>query len=83
VSRVEPPAHDQFEVSIIGPGRGECVILHLGNNDWCVVDSCLDRNSSQPAAVEYLQSLGGDALGGVRLVIATHWHDDHIRGLAS
>jgi hypothetical protein len=67
----------------MGPGRGECVVVHLGNNDWCVVDSCIDRSSGLPVALDYLQSLNTDALSGVRMIIATHWHDDHIRGLAS
>lgn len=37
---------------------------------------------SQPVATEYLRNLGNDALAEVLLVIATHWPDDHIRGLA-
>lgn len=36
-----------------------------------------------PVAIEYLASLGTDTLDRVRLVVATHWHDDHIQGLAS
>jgi hypothetical protein len=83
VSRSSPPAADEFEVSIIGPGRGECVILHLGDNQWCIVDSCIPRSFSEAAAVEYLNGFQNDALAGVKLIVATHWHDDHIRGLAS
>ncbi len=78
-----PPDLDEFEISVIGPGRGECVILHLGNNEWCIIDSCISPGSSDSAAVKYLNSFGNGALDGVKLVIATHWHDDHIRGLAS
>jgi hypothetical protein len=33
--------------------------------------------------MQYLNSLASDALSGVRLIVATHWHDDHIRGLSS
>jgi hypothetical protein len=29
-----------------------------------------------------LRTFGTSALEGVKLVVATHWHDDHIRGLA-
>ncbi len=83
MTRPTPPAADELEISIIGPGRGECVILHLGNNDWCIVDSCISRDSHEPAALEYLKTLNTEALQGVRLVIASHWHDDHIRGLAT
>ncbi len=83
MSRSTPPKPDELEISVIGPGRGESILLHLGGNDWCVVDSCVARGGSEPAALEYLKSLGNDALRGIKLVIATHWHDDHIGGLAS
>ena len=65
----------------MGPGRGECVVLHLGNNDWCIVDSCIDRRTALPVALDYLENLSIDATSGVRMIVATHWHDDHIRGL--
>jgi len=83
MSRFIPPRSDELEVSIIGPGRGECVIVHLGENEWCIVDSCIPRGQREPAAIEYLRSLQQESLRRVRLVVATHWHDDHIRGLAS
>src|ERR1035437_522077 len=83
MSRDVPPKVDEFEISVIGPGRGECIVLHLGNNNWCVVDSCTGPGSSESAAVEYLSQFGEEALQGVRLLLATHWHDDHIRGIAS
>lgn len=83
MSRSTPPKLDELEVSIIGPGRGECVIVHLGGNVWCIVDSCIARGHSEPVAVEYLNSFENGALRRVRLIVATHWHDDHIRGLAS
>lgn len=76
-----PPDSDQIEVTTFGPGYGECIIVHLGNNNWIVVDSCIDSVSGQPAAVQYLRALGVDPKA-VRRVIATHWHDDHIRGMA-
>jgi hypothetical protein len=83
VARATPPNPDDLEISIIGPGRGECVILHLGNNEWCIVDSCIPRGLEESVATEYLSSFQNGALGGIKLVVATHWHDDHIRGLAS
>jgi Metallo-beta-lactamase superfamily len=83
MSRETPPLADELEVSVIGPGRGECIIVHLGDNEWCIVDSCVARGSDRPAAVEYLEGLAQGALEGVRLIVATHWHDDHIRGIAS
>jgi hypothetical protein len=83
VSRSTPPSTNEFEISVIGPGRGECVLLHLGDNEWCVVDSCTARGRTESVAIEYLNSFENGALDGVKIVVATHWHDDHIRGLAS
>ena len=83
MSRETPPSENDFELSVIGPGRGECIVVHLGNNNWCVVDSCLSSGSTMAAATEYLSAFGKDALEGVRLLVATHWHDDHIRGMSS
>src|SRR5262249_28944194 len=83
IARETPPLADELEVSIIGPGRGECVLIHLGDNDWCVVDSCISRGSNEPVATEYLRGFRNGALNNVKLIVATHWHDDHIRGLSS
>jgi hypothetical protein len=82
VSRSTPPHPEELEVSIIGPGRGECIVIHLGDNEWCIVDSCIPRGSPEPVAVEYLSAFQNGALSRVRLIVATHRHDDHIRGLA-
>jgi beta-lactamase superfamily II metal-dependent hydrolase len=78
-----PPKYDEFEVSVFGPGLGECILVHMGYNEWCMIDSCVARGRSLPAAVEYLNDLGQAALDGVLLVLATHWHDDHIGGIAT
>jgi hypothetical protein len=71
-----------LEVSVFGPGFGECIILHLGDSNWAVIDSCLDPASKQPAALLYLDCMGIDAAKSVQLVVATHWHDDHIQGIS-
>jgi len=81
--KVDPPSLDELEISLFGPGRGECVVVHLGNNDWLVVDSCLDNTSSQPVALRYLENLGVDPREAVQRVVVTHWHDDHIKGISA
>jgi beta-lactamase superfamily II metal-dependent hydrolase len=75
-----PPQANEIEVSLFGPGYGECVLLHLGFSDWVIVDSCLNKDKSPPV-LEYLLALGQDPAQVVKLVVATHWHDDHIGGL--
>src|SRR5437763_4371924 len=77
-----PPATDEFEISLFGPGFGECIVIHLGGGDWIVVDSCRDLDSKCPVALEYLGKLGVDVRSQVKRVIATHWHDDHIDGIS-
>jgi hypothetical protein len=80
-----PPAADEFEVTLFGPGFGECVLIHVGNNEWLVVDSCVDVTDSSrtPMALRYLRDLGLNASEVVKVIAASHWHDDHIRGISS
>lgn len=78
-----PPNADQVEVTLLGPGYGECAVIHLGNGRWVLIDSCLDSDTGHPAALSYLEGMGVDPTTAVRLVLATHWHDDHIRGMGS
>ncbi len=82
-SRKNPsPALDEIEVSVFGPGYGESVLIHPGGGHWIIIDSCLDSSSGQPAPLLYLKSIGVQPSQAVSQIVATHWHDDHIRGLA-
>ena len=76
------PNPGEIELSLFGPGYGECVLIHVPEGNWIIVDSCIDSASKNPAALEYLESIGVDPSVSVKLVVATHWHDDHIRGLS-
>lgn len=75
------PAHDELEVSVFGPGYGEAIAVHFGNGCWILIDSCIHRESGLPASREYLDSIGV-APECVKAIIASHWHDDHVRGIA-
>ena len=77
---LSPPGPEEIEVSLFGPGYGESVLLHIDGN-WFIIDSCIDPTGS-PAPLLYLQKLKIDIKTSVKQVIATHWHDDHIRGLS-
>jgi hypothetical protein len=46
-----------------------------------VVDSCLDTGG-KPLPTTYLSETLGVDLADVVLVVGTHWHDDHVGGLA-
>jgi len=73
---------DQIEVSIFGPGKGECVLLHLGYGDWMIVDSCVDSIRKENPAIAYLKRINVDISKCVRLIVGTHAHDDHIAGIS-
>lgn len=77
-----PPAIDEVEVSLFGPGFGESIVIHLGFNEWLIVDSCIEGNLKTPAPLNYLRRIGVDPSQAVKLIVATHWHDDHVGGLA-
>lgn len=77
------PQNHEIEVCVFGPGYGESILVHLGDQRWIVVDSCVESQTGQPAALSYLRTIGVDPARSVEFIFATHWHDDHIRGLAS
>jgi hypothetical protein len=79
---LEPPTADQIEINIFGPGYGECCLVHFGGGKWIIIDSCVDDEIGQPAALAYLDNIGINPAEGVELVIASHWHDDHVKGLS-
>ncbi len=77
-----PPDPDELEVSVFGPGIGESILVHLSDGAWIVVDSCVDHRTRRPVALTYLEDLGVDPARAIKLVVATHWHDDHVRGIS-
>lgn len=76
------PESNEIEITIFGPGIGEAIAVHLGNNEWLLVDSCRVGNNQKAASLEYLETIGVDPAQAVRLIVATHWHNDHIKGLS-
>jgi beta-lactamase superfamily II metal-dependent hydrolase len=78
------PGPDEFELSFFGPGFGECVVVHVGDGRWAIVDSCVDTKDTQdrrPVAEKYLRAIGVPLNPCVELIVASHWHSDHVRGL--
>ena len=76
------PSLDVPEISVFGPGYGENIVVHVGNGEWIIVDSCVEPNSAFVAPITYLHHIGVDAGNAVQFVVASHWHDDHVRGLS-
>jgi beta-lactamase superfamily II metal-dependent hydrolase len=81
IAKLGPPSSKHVEVCVFGPNYGECILIHLGVNNWIVVDSCT-VGTTQPSALAYLESIDVDPAVAIKAVIATHWHDDHTRGLS-
>lgn len=75
------PAAGEIEVSIFGPGFGEAIAVHVGNAEWILVDSCINPWSKSPATSHYLDAIGVTEVS-VKAIVASHWHDDHVKGLA-
>lgn len=75
-----PPGPEEIEVSLFGPGYGEGALIHLGHQEWIIVDSCLNR-AKISAPLAYLRSLGLNPSEVVKFVVASHWHDDHVGGI--
>jgi hypothetical protein len=74
------PSADEIEVTLLGPGVGESVVVHLGEGRWMLVDSYLE--DGRPAAQTYLDSIdvGRDQ---VDVIVATHVHRDHYQGVGA
>ncbi len=82
---MDAPSNDEIEVSLFGPvrGYGESIALHFGQGHWIIVDSCRSSTKNEPAALQYLDAIGVDVASSVLLVVASHWHTDHVDGLAT
>ncbi len=78
--KYSPPKSDELEVSLFGPGVGECIVTHLGHGKWLVVDSCLNPETKNPIALDYLEKLGVNLSSAIVLFVISHWHNDHICG---
>ncbi|MBW2005393.1 MAG: MBL fold metallo-hydrolase [Deltaproteobacteria bacterium] len=81
-SKTDAPEINEIEISVFGPGYGENILLHIGNENWLLIDSCVDPVNKEPSPIKYLRNIGIDPSKAVKLIVASHWHDDHVRGLA-
>jgi beta-lactamase superfamily II metal-dependent hydrolase len=76
------PDDNEIEISIFGTGSGECLAVHIGSGKWILIDSCYLSKNKSPLNINYLESLGLNLRSSIKLIICTHWHDDHTRGLS-
>jgi beta-lactamase superfamily II metal-dependent hydrolase len=74
------PSADSIEVTVFGRGVGEAILIHYGDNEWACID-CLQTLAGNPAPMEYLEQIGVNVGTQLKYILATHWHDDHVRGI--
>lgn len=81
---MDSPKQSVAEVTLIGTGGGygESSVVHLGNNDWIIVDSCINPETNKSLPLEYLTSIGVNVASDVKVIVCSHWHGDHIRGMS-
>lgn len=80
-SDLDAPGPNQIEMTFLGPGFGESTLIHVGDGVWITVDSCVDSSKQFSRALNYFEMIGVSPTS-LRIIVATHWHDDHIRGLS-
>ncbi len=78
------PLPEEFEFSLLGSGKayGECIVLHLGNNKWGIIDNCVNQVTRKPLSTQYLKEINVP-LENVQFILCTHWHQDHITNIVS
>jgi beta-lactamase superfamily II metal-dependent hydrolase len=83
ISSDPAPDQNQFEITLLGTGGGygECLVIHLGHGNWAIVDSCKNPTTGEVLPLAYLNQIG-IGLNSVKLIVCTHWHDDHILGIS-
>ena len=79
------PRDDEIEITVLGRGVGESIVVHFGGK-WVVVDSFFEQQEDKdeedtPAPLVYLESLGVNPATDVTSVVLTHLHRDHFLGM--
>ena len=71
------------EVHLLGSGGGygESIIINLGNGDWIIIDSCINPSNNEILPLIFLEERGIEP-DQIKLIVCTHWHDDHIAGIS-
>ncbi|MFP4844289.1 MBL fold metallo-hydrolase [Winogradskyella sp. PE311] len=79
------PSNDEIEVTLFGTGGGygESIVIKINNDEWVIIDSCINPKSKIPLALNYLKKIGVNLSRDVKYVICTHWHNDHVKGLSN
>lgn len=77
----DKPSCGTPQIIVAGTGYGECILVHLGNNKYVMIDSFINPDTKNPVAIDYLEKIGL-SIGNIIGIICSHWDDDHIRGVS-
>lgn len=71
-----------MKLVLFGRGVGEGMLCNYSPNEWIIIDSCYGKNKNEkkPAALEYLED-NNISFNDVKLIVISHFHDDHIKGM--
>ena len=71
-----PLENDSLAVLVFGPGYGELVLIRVPPSSWMVVDGC------GAGDIDYAVATLAHYRASPSIVVLTHPHDDHSRGLS-
>ncbi len=75
------PDDDVLELTVLGRGIGECVVVHMGHQSWLIVDTFVSATPPKnPVAIDYLATMDVDP-AEVSAIVITHYDADHYRGV--
>ena len=79
-----PVKADQIQIMFLGHGYGESMLVHFGDNNWVLVDSCFGEfvGEEHTVALVCLNSRGVNLETQVKLVLVSHWHENHFLGIS-
>src|SRR5271166_151935 len=67
---------DLLYMFVLGPCKGETVLLRVPPDHWMIIDSFKIRQRNRPAAQSLISRYGGQ----VEVLALTHPHEDHYEG---
>ena len=79
---LKAPCSGNVEVIIFGRGVGECILIKSKNDDYIVIDSFINNETKNPVVFDYLNAFN-ISHSKIKMVVITHWHSDHIRGVSN
>jgi len=73
----------RLKSAFFGPGFGESIVIHAGNGEWVIVDSCINSRSGKPARLTYFGEIQVEPYTAVKLIVATHCTTTHPRNVGA